>query len=153
MSKITILDTDYATLWYYPETKIVHHILHKFTYGAEFRNYLERGLEVIQKYGAQKWLSDDRHHSALPTEDLEWSMNDWFFRAFNSGWKYWAMIMPDKVVGQMNMNRIMERNINLGMNIRVFESPEEALQWLESIDMLTASPANNAPGENGGKSE
>lgn len=132
-SPTTILETDYATLWYYPEEKIVRHVFHKFIYGQEFRQVLEKGLEVFQQHGAQKWLSDDRKNSALPTADLEWSMQDWFFRAFNAGWKYWAIVMPDKVVGQMNMNRIMKRNIEMGLTIKVFEDPDEALKWLESV--------------------
>jgi hypothetical protein len=133
MNKEIVLDTEYATLWYYPEAKIVHHQFHKFIYGQEFRDVLEKGLEVFQKNGATKWLADDRKNSALPTDDLKWSMDDWFFRAFKSGWKYWAIIMPDKIAGQLTMNRIMKRNIDEGLNIQVFDDVDEALKWLESV--------------------
>lgn len=71
MSTLTIIDTDYATLWYHPDTKIVHHQMHRFTYGEQFRQVLEKGLEIFQQYGAQKWLSDDRKNSALPAADAE----------------------------------------------------------------------------------
>ena len=50
MDKITILETEYATLWYHPDTKIVHHQFHKFIYGQQFRDVLEKGLEVFQQY-------------------------------------------------------------------------------------------------------
>lgn len=133
-NRITVVDTDYATLWYYPDAKIVHHVFHKFIYGQEFRNVLEKGLELIKEHGATKWLSDDRKNSTLPTVDLEWSMNDWFYRVFELGWRNWAVIMPDKVFGQATMNRIMARNIQEGLNIKVFEDPDEALIWLESLD-------------------
>jgi len=136
MNKVVVLDTEYATLWYYPEAKIVHHKWNKFIYGAEFRQVLEKGLEIFKENGAQKWLSDDRLNSALPTEDLNWSMNDWFHRAFGAGWKYWAIMMPDKVAGQMNMNRIMKRNIELGLNIKVFDDIDEALEWLKNPESL-----------------
>ena len=133
MAKMTILDTEYATLWYYPEKKIVHHVFHKFIYGQEFRNVLEKGLETFQQYGAQKWLSDDRKNSALPTEDLEWGMGNWFPRVFGSGWEYWAVVMPDKIAGQMNMDRIMKNYIDQGLVVQVFDDPDEALNWLESV--------------------
>lgn len=133
MSKITILDTDYATLWYHPETKIVHHQMHRFTYGEQFRQLLDRGLEIFQEHGANKWLSDDRKNSALPAVDAEWALNDWNPRVYASGWKYWAIVMPDKVAGQTNMDWLMRENIEKGLVIRVFDDADEALQWLESI--------------------
>ncbi len=133
MSKETILDTDYATLWYHPETKIVHHVWKKFIYGQEFRDVLEKGLEIFQQHGVQKWLSDDRKNSALPTEDLEWGMGNWFPRVFGCGWKYWAIVMPDKVVGKMNMQRIMDTYAQQGLVIDIFDDSDEALKWLESV--------------------
>ncbi|MBL8133640.1 MAG: hypothetical protein JNL42_17390, partial [Anaerolineae bacterium] len=69
MPRITLLDTDYATLWYYPEEKIVRHEFHRFIHGAPFREVLEKGLEVFIQNGAGKWLSDDRKNSSLTSED------------------------------------------------------------------------------------
>lgn len=131
MSKITILDTNYATLWYHPESNIVHHVFHRFIYGEEFREVLNKGVEVFKERNAQKWLSDDRKNSALPTEDVEWSMTEWFPTAFESGWKYWAIVMPDKIAGQLNMNRFLKTYIERGLVVQVFENTEEAMNWLE----------------------
>ena len=129
-----IFENDYVTLYYYPEAKIVHHILHKFAYGEEFRRYMEMGLDLLKTNGAKKWISDNRHHSALPTEDLQWSMNDWFFRAFDAGWRYWAMVMPDKVAGQLSMKRLIKEYNDRGMTIKIVESADEALEWLQSLE-------------------
>lgn len=134
MSAITILDTDYATLWYHPEHKIVHHIFHRFIYGDKFREVLEKGLEVFQQQGANKWLSDDRHNSALPKADSEWGLNDWNPRVFAAGWKYWAVVMPDKVAGQTNLDWLMRENIKHGLTIKAFEDPDEAMAWLQSVE-------------------
>lgn len=133
MSKTVVLDKEYATLWYYPETHIVHHQFHKFIYGAPFREVLETGLKVFAEKGAHKWLSDDRKNSALPTEDLVWGLEDWSKRTFDAGWKYWAIVMPDKIAGQLNMNRILKQYIERGLTVQVFEDSDEALRWLESV--------------------
>ncbi|MCA9904112.1 MAG: hypothetical protein KC547_09660 [Anaerolineae bacterium] len=133
MNRETILETDYATLWYYPDTKIVHHQFHKFIHGEKFREVLEKGLEVFRERGASKWLSDDRKNSALPQADAEWGLGDWNPRVFKEGWKYWAVVMPDKVAGQMNLNRLMKENIDLGLTVKAFEDPDEAMAWLESV--------------------
>jgi hypothetical protein len=133
MQKQTVFDKEYASLYYYPEHKIVHHVFHKFIYGDEFRQVLDKGIELFQQYGANKWLSDDRSNSALPTDDLTWGLEDWAPRVFKAGWKYWAILMPDKVAGQMSMNRIMKRYIDQGLVMQVFSDTDEALQWLESV--------------------
>lgn len=134
MSKTVILETDYATLWYHPEARIVHHEFHRFIHGDQFRGVLEKGLEIFKQYGAHKWLSDDRKNSALSKADSEWGLGDWNPRVFASGWKYWAVVMPDKRVGQMNMDWLMRENIKNGLTIKVFEDADEALAWLESVE-------------------
>jgi hypothetical protein len=133
MSVTVITDTEYATLWYYPDEKIVHHQFHKFIHSKEFRQVLERGLEIFKQNGAQKWLSDDRMNSALTTADTEWGQQDWFPRVFQAGWKYWAIVMPDKVVGKMNMQRFIDAYSTQGLTIDIFDNPDEALKWLESV--------------------
>jgi len=134
MSTQTIIDNDYVTLWYHPEAKIVHHQFHRFIHGEHFRAVLDQGLDVFKQYGAHKWLSDDRANSALPKEDSEWGLNDWNPRVFANGWKYWAVVMPDKKIGQTNINWLMRENIAHGLVVQVFEDPDEALKWLESVE-------------------
>ena len=132
MSKTILIDTDYVTLWYHPEKKIVHHQFHRYIYGQEFRNVLETGLKVFKEKGAHKWLSDDRNNSALPTEDTNWAQSNWAPRVIAAGWKYWAIVLPQKVIGQMNMQRFIEDNAGLGLTMQAFTDPDEALKWLES---------------------
>ena len=93
---------------------------------------LNKGLEVFQEFGAQKWLSDDRANSALSPEDGEWGTNNWNPRVIAAGWKYWAIVMPAKVIGQMNMQYFIKVNSELGVTARVFSDPDEAMRWLEA---------------------
>ena len=132
MPAITVLDNPNISMWYYPESKILHHQIHRFFYGKEWRDSLDRGVEVFQKYGAQKWLSDDREVTALTKEDLEWGETDWFPRVAKCGWKYWAIIMPEKVVGQMTIKKLADKYSAQGVKTRVFSSPDDAKTWLES---------------------
>jgi hypothetical protein len=132
MSKVTLLDTEYVTLWYHPETKIVHHQFHRYIYGQKFRDVLETGLEFFKEKGATKWLSDDRENSALPAEDGEWGMTDWNPRMVAAGWKHWAIVLPKKNIGQMNMQQFIDELAPLGLTAQVFSDPDEALKWLES---------------------
>src|SRR5689334_16804117 len=105
MSQTTIVETDYATLWYHPEKKIIHHKFHKFIHGPEFRAVLDKGVDIMKQNGAAKWLSDDRNNSTLTQEDGAWAQTDWSVRVIDAGWKFWAIVMPEKVIGQINMKR------------------------------------------------
>jgi hypothetical protein len=132
MPAIKVRDDELITMVYYPESKILHHTMHKFFFGQTFRDIMNQGVEVFQKHGAQKWLSDDRAVTAFTKEDLEWGDKDWFPRVLKSGWKYWAIIMPEKVVGQVAMKRMAENYSSRGVQTRIFSSVDEARKWLES---------------------
>ncbi len=131
MTSITILDNEYVTLWYHPDKKMIHHQFHKFMHGQAFRDALNAGTDAMKKYGAHKWLSDDRKNSALSKNDLEWAHTQWFPRTVLSGWKYWAIVLPEDIIGQMNMNREAKINSEKGIITAQFDNPDEAMAWLE----------------------
>lgn len=130
MSKELILENDAAILWYYPDYKIVHHEIKRYAYGKNFRDLLLRGSELLKEKGAQKWLSDDRNNGAVGQEDIDWGNNYWFPQTVKNGWKYWAMVHPEKLIGQMNIKRITENYANKGIIVNIFSNPDEALKWL-----------------------
>jgi hypothetical protein len=128
-----IIQSDYATLLYHPDKKIVHHIFHKPIGGQPFRDVLLAGLETLKANGAQKWLSDDRANAALPTEDTDWAQSVWFPQVRDAGWKYWALVVPDDIMGRINMVEFTESYFQKGIRIMVFTDPVEAQQWLEAL--------------------
>jgi hypothetical protein len=65
MPPVKIMDTENATMWCYPEKKMVHHQYHKFMAGQKFQDFIMKGTEAMRKYKATKWLSDDRNNPAL----------------------------------------------------------------------------------------
>lgn len=133
MSTITIINTDYATLWYHADQKIVHHQFHKYIYGEEFRAVLKSGLEIFCLNGAYKWLSDDRKNSALTAEDTKWGIEVWAPKVLAAGWRYWAIVMPDKIAGKLNMQRIIDNYAARGLTIDIFDDPAEARKWLDPV--------------------
>jgi hypothetical protein len=133
MSTKTIVDNEFVTVWYHPEAKIIHHQFHKPAGGPSFRDALTAGAEVLEKNSAQKWLSDDVNNSALAAEDSEWAMNVWNARVMKAGWKFWAIVMPKKAMGQMNMKHFIKLYSDNGVTVQLYDNPEDALKWLESV--------------------
>ncbi len=131
--KEVIINNKFVTLWYYSSAKIVHHEFHKFVTGGEIvREVFNAGAELFEKYGAEKWLSDDRENRVLTKEDTEWTQNVWRPRVLKAGWKYWAIILPENYVGKMVMNNILASYTRLGVTTRIFADPDEALNWLKA---------------------
>ena len=132
MGKEVVLENKFMTLWYHNDAKIVHHKFHTFTHGEDLRNGLTKGLEIMKKNGATKWLSDDRENPILKKEDMEWTASVWRPAVINAGWKYWAIVMPEKIAGQMAMNKIIKEYANTGVTVQIFPNADAALAWLES---------------------
>jgi hypothetical protein len=133
MTPLTIIDSPFATLWYHPGPGIVHHRIHKFIHGQAFRDLLLAGLDTLQKNRAQKWLSDDRANAVLWPEDVDWSHTFWFPQTVQAGWKYWAIVQPEKTVGQVTMKGLANDYARQGVTSRTFLEPEAALAWLDPL--------------------
>jgi len=131
LAKTTILDTAQITLYFHTGPRIVHHQIHKYTFGADLRAVLDRGAELLEQHQACKWLSDDRNNGPLPAEDMEWNKAVWIPRVIQAGWKYWALVLPEKAVAQMNMKRFQAEFAAAGVSVQTFQDPEQALKWLE----------------------
>jgi hypothetical protein len=125
-----VIDNGSSLLLYHPRHKIVHHELRTVVQGEAFRSILEKGLELFVKNGACKWLSDDRGNGPLTAEDSEWATTSWSPRVMAAGWKYWAVVMPQKVIGQMNMTQWIKTYAEKGVTVSAFTDPERALNWL-----------------------
>jgi hypothetical protein len=132
VSKITIIDHEFFSLWYYTDKKIVHHKFNKAFYGPEFRASLEKGTEILKLHGARKWLSDDRLFTELPQDDLDWGVNSWGPRTVVAGWRYWAIVLPESFLNQMSHSVIEANFSRIGVMAKVFTTPEEGMAWLEA---------------------
>lgn len=133
MDNITILDTEYASLVYHADSKIVHHTFHQPIGGEKFQQVLEAGIPYLEKYGASKWLSDDRLNSELSAEDTKWATQEWFKRSQEAGWKTWALVVPMDIFARLNLVEHVNHYSKRGILVNVFTDVTPALTWLESV--------------------
>jgi hypothetical protein len=131
--KISIIDNEVISLWVSPSRRMIHHVMKAYCHGDKFRETLTRGADALERYRAIKWLSDDRANGALPTEDTDWAEQTWFPKVKAAGWKYWAVVQPTKVIGQLNLARLVKRYAELGINAQIFSEPDEAIKWLDRV--------------------
>jgi hypothetical protein len=131
MPRILMLENEFANLWYYPETRIIHHQFLKPISGEPFKTVLTTGLEVLKAKKAHKWLSDDRANSRLPLEDTTWSDHVWLPQVVAAGWEFWALVLPLKRLGQINMEKQTDTVADTGVVVQYFSDPVTGLKWLE----------------------
>jgi hypothetical protein len=132
MATETVVKNEFATILYYPEKGIVHHEWHKACFGKGFQEIMLAATNHLKKNKGTKWLSDDRNFTVLSPEDTKWGQEVWFPETKKAGWKYWAILLPVKQVGQMNIKRLIAEYKAAGVTAQIFENPEEAMKWLES---------------------
>ncbi|MBN2434987.1 MAG: hypothetical protein JXK07_06940 [Spirochaetes bacterium] len=131
MTKETIQENDIFSLYYYPQYGIIHHEVHTNIYGEAFKTMLTAGADMFIKNRCNKWLSNDKSSQKPQTEDLIWAYDNWKDRVVNHGWKYWALVMPDRMTGQIDMQKIAIGFTGLGVEVQTFNNPDMALTWLK----------------------
>ena len=127
---ITVFDGEASGLWYHQKEGIIRHQLKRFVYGEDFRNVLRGHLELIKTHKLHKILSDDRKNGPLTPEDAEWTQANYKSQVVALGLQHWAVVMPELVLGQMNMRRRIKAYSEMGVNAKAFTDPDEAFGWL-----------------------
>lgn len=132
MPAISVADNEYITLKCIPEKQLITHIIHKPIGSAELREALLAGTAALKEHKATKWLSDDRLNGPLAQEDVEWGFNIWNRLTIDAGWKYWALVVQKEVIAAGSMTQTIEALFDMGLRVMLFESAEEAMEWLDS---------------------
>lgn len=135
MNAEIIYDSPFATMWYYPDSKIIHHQTHdsqRSWQPEEFRKMMLLGSQTLSGKGAQKWLSDDRNSLAVNKEEFQWGQEFWFPETIKAGWKHWAVIQPKNIIAQINLEKAVKDYKEKGINVQYFSDVEEGMKWLES---------------------
>lgn len=133
MSLQTIVDCEEFRLMFHEDSQIIHHEFRQYVYGERFKECLLKGVELLEQKKATKWLSDDRYNAALSKEDFEWSTTIWRPRAIDAGWRYWGLVLPEKVTGQMSIQKVLKNFYgDSPVTYSLFNNPDDAMEWLES---------------------
>ena len=93
---------------------------------------METGVEHLIKNGAFKWLSDDRAFGAMSKEDTEWGITVWAPKAAAAGWRFWAIVLPQSIIGKLGSEKMIEYYSGLGVTVKIFTDADEGMAWLEA---------------------
>lgn len=134
MTQTTLIDNEFVSLYYHEDTKIVHHVYKHGIHGDYLKDALMAGTDHLSEQGAVKWLSDNRAIDGVTDEESAWINDVWLPRTIAAGWKYWALVVPANVLGQMNMIQFVNSFADQGVKVMVFTDDINAMDWLVGID-------------------
>jgi len=103
-----------------------------FVLGEELRTTFQTGYEKVKSEKGCKWLSDNRFLDVYTQEDIEWINTIWLTNMIDLGWKYWAILEPEELIGQLTMEEFKDFYAEKGILLKVFHSMQEAEEWLEN---------------------
>ena len=136
----TLIDNEYVSLYYHEDKNMIHHIYKHGIHGKYLEEALTTGTDHLIKHNATKWLSDNRAIDGVTDEESEWINTVWLPRTMEAGWKFWALVVPEKAMAAMNMTQFIHSFSEQGVRCRVFADPEKAMAWLDSLtdeDVIT----------------
>jgi hypothetical protein len=128
-----IRQDEFATLWYHPGPKVIHHKIHRFVPAGVFQEVLTAGALILERDGASKWLSDDSENMVVRDGDLEWARRTWDPRVVGAGLKYWGIVPPRLTFGRLPME-IVPGPERRGLTVRTFANDAAACAWLGGVD-------------------
>jgi len=110
-----------------------------------FRELACEIIKAVDESKVRKILSDNREWKIISPNDQGWAANHWFPKAEEKGVQALATVLSNDI-----FNREAERNVegmaNLKhMQVKNFNTEEEALRWLKWVAVNQAKPFQAAP--------
>jgi hypothetical protein len=123
-------DAPYGTISWDEATQCVHVEWKGFVHGEMIKTVLNTALELFETKDTDRWLADMRRIKVFDEEDSRWVNDVWFPRAIEAGVRRMALSVPDSVLAQMSLKRLMKRVDEGELETAYFRTLEEAKAWL-----------------------
>jgi hypothetical protein len=127
-------DAPYGTVSWDDATQCVHVEWKGFVHGEMIKTVLNKALDLFRTKTTDRWLADMRKVKVFSEEDSRWVNETWFPAAVQAGVRRMALPVPESVLAQLSLQRLM-RKVNGGELVTAyFGSVEEAKAWLVNGD-------------------
>lgn len=117
-----------------------------FLKGEEYRQLMNRAVELLERHRVSKVLADVSQLRPLVPDDMGWTTEDWAPRAVAAGMREMAVVLPRNVFAQLSVTRVVE---NLGddrIATAQFDDVRNALAWLEAPEALLSGQETSQNG-------
>jgi hypothetical protein len=137
----TSFQTKHASIVYHADKHILQLTWYNFTPSPEYRNILNKALEIMDACYAKKWIFDQRDAGVIAPDDIKWVVEDWTPRVVQALGKniYSAVILAKNIFGEVSLKNLVsntqkQKDTQGAIETRYFDSILAAEQWLMSIN-------------------
>jgi hypothetical protein len=124
-------ESEFATVRYDDESDVVVARMDEFAEGEAFREYMNAIVDAAEANGTSRVLSDTTDQPTLNEDDKVWAATEWSSEAERRGVEHVGMVVPESALAQMSVESILEQTPDDGIDRDVFDSVDEAREWLE----------------------
>lgn len=99
----------------------------------EYRRAFQSVLHTLRTYHTPGWIADLRLQGVVPSEEQLWFLSTVLPEAVHCGLKRIAAIGFHDPVRKNYYDRMIAKTAEQGITLKVFESMEEAVLWMEGF--------------------
>jgi hypothetical protein len=125
-------ESEFASVVWNEDASVAVLTWKKFASNKDFMEPCKKTLELSLAKKAVNWFSDTRQLGVLTQEDTDWFMQEIVSVMMEKGIKKQALIVPTSVISKMSLNKAADKAVNLGLETKFFDNPQDALTWLKS---------------------
>ena len=103
-----------------------------FAIGEDFREGLNKGLEVLIEKKGHGWLGDLQNMQLICLEDQKWCRTIWFPQAIQSGLTKLSIVCPQNILAQTSLFKIMYEMHYPSLEVAYFTNRQKAQVWLKN---------------------
>lgn len=99
----------------------------------KFKEEVEKIAEVAEKYKVEKFHDNTTNFLFPISPELQTWVNESIFTRFiAAGLKKYALIVSKEMIAQLSIEQTMEEENASNFQVKYFDSPEKASEWLQS---------------------
>lgn len=99
----------------------------------KFKEEVEKIAEVAEKYKVEKFHDNTTNFLFPISPELQTWVNESIFTRFiAAGLRKYALIVSKEMIAQLSIEQTMEEDNASNFQVKYFDSPEKASEWLQS---------------------
>ncbi|MBL7870359.1 MAG: HAMP domain-containing histidine kinase [Cyclobacteriaceae bacterium] len=132
-SKQIFFESEAAQIYYDANLNNTVIIWRRNISSIEYRRAFQTVLHTLKTYRTPGWIADLRLQGKVASEDQIWFLNTVIPEAINNGLKRIAAVGLKDPIRNDYFQRMSVRMTELGVELKVVESLEEAIAWMEEF--------------------
>ena len=104
-----------------------------FAESYQFREACNEALNLLAEMKTKFMIADNSEAKVLSTDDQKWMIDDWFHRAYQSGYRVSAVIAAKNIFRELALSNIINHLDKDKFTIQYFDNMSDAKNWIKKL--------------------